>query len=272
MAAGRGPCHAADRCPRLPDVLRGTRERFSAIADQRAGERPSGVAPSGTVVIRIFPGRRLRQSGHGEERRPARAIHDRADGGRRGGAAGFPGDRAGTRPGGFAWRHDRPGSCASAPGPGGRAGAGVHRPGGDPFGPPLSRGNGGVRACERGRPGGRAAADDSVPLHRRLLPGASGGDRGIHPEEDGESDPAGRVRSPVGRRGDARRIRAAGADPGEDPRHHGGRGPAGELGELPADRRADPGAKLVVLPGAPHRLFAETADAFNSEVLSFLGT
>ena len=31
-----------------------------------------------------------------------------------------------------------------------------------------------------------------------------------------------------------------------------------------------PGAKLVVLPGAPHRLFAETADAFNREVLSFL--
>ena len=31
-----------------------------------------------------------------------------------------------------------------------------------------------------------------------------------------------------------------------------------------------PGAKLVVLPGAPHRLFAETADAFNLEVLRFL--
>ncbi len=31
-----------------------------------------------------------------------------------------------------------------------------------------------------------------------------------------------------------------------------------------------PGARLVVLPGAPHRLFAETADAFNLEVLSFL--
>jgi pimeloyl-ACP methyl ester carboxylesterase len=31
-----------------------------------------------------------------------------------------------------------------------------------------------------------------------------------------------------------------------------------------------PGATLVVLPGAPHRLFAETADAFNREVLSFL--
>jgi len=31
-----------------------------------------------------------------------------------------------------------------------------------------------------------------------------------------------------------------------------------------------PGAKLVVLPGAPHRLFAEAADAFNREVLSFL--
>ena len=31
-----------------------------------------------------------------------------------------------------------------------------------------------------------------------------------------------------------------------------------------------PGAKLVVLPGAPHRLFAETADAFNREVLQFL--
>ncbi len=33
-----------------------------------------------------------------------------------------------------------------------------------------------------------------------------------------------------------------------------------------------PGAKLVVLPGAPHRLFAETADAFNVEVLRFLET
>ena len=32
-----------------------------------------------------------------------------------------------------------------------------------------------------------------------------------------------------------------------------------------------PGATLVVLPGAPHRLFAETADAFNREVLRFLG-
>jgi len=31
-----------------------------------------------------------------------------------------------------------------------------------------------------------------------------------------------------------------------------------------------PNAKLVVLPGAPHRLFAETADAFNREVLRFL--
>ncbi|MGB5196232.1 MAG: alpha/beta hydrolase, partial [Candidatus Deferrimicrobium sp.] len=33
-----------------------------------------------------------------------------------------------------------------------------------------------------------------------------------------------------------------------------------------------PGAKLVVLSGAPHRLFAETADAFNLEVLRFLET
>jgi len=31
-----------------------------------------------------------------------------------------------------------------------------------------------------------------------------------------------------------------------------------------------PGARLVVLPSAPHRLFAETADAFNREVLAFL--
>jgi pimeloyl-ACP methyl ester carboxylesterase len=31
-----------------------------------------------------------------------------------------------------------------------------------------------------------------------------------------------------------------------------------------------PGATMVVLPGAPHRLFAETADAFNREVLRFL--
>ncbi|MGE5247816.1 MAG: alpha/beta fold hydrolase, partial [Verrucomicrobiota bacterium] len=31
-----------------------------------------------------------------------------------------------------------------------------------------------------------------------------------------------------------------------------------------------PGARLVVVPGAPHRLFAENADAFNREVLSFL--
>ena len=31
-----------------------------------------------------------------------------------------------------------------------------------------------------------------------------------------------------------------------------------------------PEATLVVLPGAPHRLFAETADAFNQEVLRFL--
>jgi len=33
-----------------------------------------------------------------------------------------------------------------------------------------------------------------------------------------------------------------------------------------------PGATLVVLPGAPHRHFAETADAFNREVLRFLET
>jgi pimeloyl-ACP methyl ester carboxylesterase len=33
-----------------------------------------------------------------------------------------------------------------------------------------------------------------------------------------------------------------------------------------------PGATLVVLPGAPHRLFAETADAFNREVLRFLNS
>jgi len=33
-----------------------------------------------------------------------------------------------------------------------------------------------------------------------------------------------------------------------------------------------PGAKLVVLPGAPHRLFAENAAAFNREVLQFLST
>ena len=31
-----------------------------------------------------------------------------------------------------------------------------------------------------------------------------------------------------------------------------------------------PGAKLVILPGAPHRLFAENAKAFNREVVSFL--
>jgi pimeloyl-ACP methyl ester carboxylesterase len=33
-----------------------------------------------------------------------------------------------------------------------------------------------------------------------------------------------------------------------------------------------PEAKLVVLPGAPHRLFAERADDFNREVLQFLQT
>ena len=31
-----------------------------------------------------------------------------------------------------------------------------------------------------------------------------------------------------------------------------------------------PGAKLVLVPGAPHRLFAENAEAFNREVLAFL--
>ena len=31
-----------------------------------------------------------------------------------------------------------------------------------------------------------------------------------------------------------------------------------------------PGAKLVILPDAPHRMFAENADAFNREVLEFL--
>ncbi len=31
-----------------------------------------------------------------------------------------------------------------------------------------------------------------------------------------------------------------------------------------------PGAKLLILPGAPHRLFAENAEAFNREVMSFL--
>jgi pimeloyl-ACP methyl ester carboxylesterase len=34
--------------------------------------------------------------------------------------------------------------------------------------------------------------------------------------------------------------------------------------------RRIPGAKLVLLPGAPHRLFAECAEAFNREVLAFL--
>lgn len=34
--------------------------------------------------------------------------------------------------------------------------------------------------------------------------------------------------------------------------------------------RRIPGAKLVVLPGAPHRLFAENAEGFNREVVSFL--
>jgi len=34
--------------------------------------------------------------------------------------------------------------------------------------------------------------------------------------------------------------------------------------------RRIPGAKLVLLPGAPHRFFAENADAFNREVLTFL--
>ena len=33
-----------------------------------------------------------------------------------------------------------------------------------------------------------------------------------------------------------------------------------------------PDARLVILPGAPHRLFAENADAFNREVLDFLET
>jgi pimeloyl-ACP methyl ester carboxylesterase len=31
-----------------------------------------------------------------------------------------------------------------------------------------------------------------------------------------------------------------------------------------------PGAKLVLLPGAPHRLFAENAEEFNRELLAFL--
>lgn len=31
-----------------------------------------------------------------------------------------------------------------------------------------------------------------------------------------------------------------------------------------------PGAKLVLLPGAPHRLFAENAEVFNREVIAFL--
>lgn len=34
--------------------------------------------------------------------------------------------------------------------------------------------------------------------------------------------------------------------------------------------RLIPGATLVLLPGAPHRLFAETAEAFNRAVLAFL--
>ncbi|MEW6721586.1 MAG: alpha/beta hydrolase [Thermodesulfobacteriota bacterium] len=34
--------------------------------------------------------------------------------------------------------------------------------------------------------------------------------------------------------------------------------------------RRIPDAKLVILPGAPHRLFAENADAFNREVMEFL--
>ena len=33
-----------------------------------------------------------------------------------------------------------------------------------------------------------------------------------------------------------------------------------------------PGSRLVLLPGAPHRLFAENAPAFNREVLGFLQT
>ncbi len=35
--------------------------------------------------------------------------------------------------------------------------------------------------------------------------------------------------------------------------------------------RRIPGAKLVILPGAPHRLFAENAEDFNREVIAFLG-
>jgi 3-oxoadipate enol-lactonase len=31
-----------------------------------------------------------------------------------------------------------------------------------------------------------------------------------------------------------------------------------------------PGAKFVLLPGAPHRLFAENAEEFNREVTAFL--
>ena len=34
--------------------------------------------------------------------------------------------------------------------------------------------------------------------------------------------------------------------------------------------RRIPGAKLVFLDGAPHRLFAEDAEAFHREVLAFL--
>ncbi len=34
--------------------------------------------------------------------------------------------------------------------------------------------------------------------------------------------------------------------------------------------RRIPGAKLVLLPGAPHRFFAENAEAFNREILAFL--
>ena len=35
--------------------------------------------------------------------------------------------------------------------------------------------------------------------------------------------------------------------------------------------RLVPGARLSIVPGGPHRLFAENAEAFNREVLAFLG-
>jgi pimeloyl-ACP methyl ester carboxylesterase len=143
-------------------------------------------------------------------------------------------------------------------------------PGGDPSVRPSSE----ALAAFIRAPGG----DREAELRRTIPFLYSGRYQREHPEEI-EAFIARRLSAPASAEGYAAQLSAAVGHSAGD-RLKGVRAPAlvitgtADLLVPPvnSERIAEriPGAKLVLLPGAPHRLFAENAESFNREVLAFL--